>query len=140
MKIELDTNNLSDLDRQLLIAVVETINTGKAPSAPATASVPAPAAPKPAPVEVPVAAEAPTSEEAGDTGSAAEAEDLLAPADPATPAPAGRTMSDAIAAATKLVSNQQSGKVKEALAAVGVKRVSEIPADAIEQFLTELGE
>ncbi len=153
MKIELDTNELTTLDRQLLDAIAETINSVKATSgpeiiatdptpasAPGTATAPVTQTPAPvkkaaqsAKVEPKQAEPVPTSEEATDGG-----EDLIAPADSANPAPAVRTMSDAVAAATTLVSSGQSAKVKEALSVVGVKRVSEIPAESIELFLTTL--
>ena len=48
------------------------------------------------------------------------------------------TMADAVAAATVLVSNGGAGKVKEALAAVGSKRVSEMRVEDIPAFLAAL--
>lgn len=140
MKIELDTNTLSDLDRAVLSLI---LGGEPAPAPAAEQPKPAPAKPKPAParkatVEEVVAAakpepEVPTSEEAGDTG-----EDLIAPADSADPAPAEVTMSDAVAAATKLVSSGQSAAVKDALTGLGVKRVSELADDQIAAFINAL--
>ena len=49
------------------------------------------------------------------------------------------TVADAVAEATKLVSQQKQAKVKEALAAVGAKRVSELKADEdIQKFMAAL--
>jgi len=48
------------------------------------------------------------------------------------------TMSDAVAAATVLVSNGGAAKVKEALAACGSKRVSELKTEDIPAFLAAL--
>lgn len=138
MKIELDTNNLTDLDRELLAVILGTSPAPTPASAPATASVPTPApakkaapakaAAKPAPTPEPEveADETPTSEEAGDTGE----EDLVGGDGP--------TMSDAVAAATKLVSSGGAAKVKAALAEVGAKRVSEMSESDIPAFLAAL--
>lgn len=138
MKIELDTNNLTDLDRELLAVVLGGSPAATPASAPATASVPtpapapakkaAPAKAAPAKVEEPTTEpeETPTSEEAGDTGE----EDLVGGDGP--------TMSDAVAAATKLVSSGGAAKVKAALAEVGAKRVSEMSDSDIPAFLAAL--
>jgi len=48
------------------------------------------------------------------------------------------TMSDAVAAATVLVSSGGAAKVKEALATVGAKRVSEMKTEDIPAFLAAL--
>lgn len=110
MQITIDTTEaLSDLD-QAVLAVLTGSSNG---SAPATASKPAAkkaAAPKPAP-------------------EPAE-EDLLGGGEP--------TMADAVALATKLVSEGQAAQVKEALAAVGAKRVSELTDDTIATFVSSL--
>lgn len=52
----------------------------------------------------------------------------------------GPTMADAVALATKLVSEGQAAKVKEALAGVGAKRVSELTDDTIATFVSSLSE
>lgn len=52
--------------------------------------------------------------------------------------PEAPTMSDAVAAATVLVSNGGAAKVKAALAVVDVKRVSEMKAEDIPAFLAAL--
>lgn len=63
---------------------------------------------------------------------AAEEEDLLGGGEP--------TMADAVAKATKLVSEGQAALVKEKLAAVGAKRVSELTDDNIATFVNSLSE
>lgn len=59
-----------------------------------------------------------------------------APAD--EPSTDGPTLEDAVATATKMVSNGESAKVKTALAAVGAKRVSEVSEDKVAEFLDAL--
>lgn len=135
MKIELDTNNITEQD----LVILRILTGGEAPTTQAPASKPAPAAKpapkaKPEPVAAPEPVEVPTSEEAGDTGD----EELIAPTDSADPAPDGPVLGDAVAAATKLVSGGGSKKVKEALAEIGVKRVSELAPDQIQAFLDAL--
>lgn len=49
------------------------------------------------------------------------------------------TMSTAVSRATKLVSEGKAAKVKEALAQVGVSRVSEVPKDQLGEFVAALG-
>lgn len=48
------------------------------------------------------------------------------------------TMKDAVDLATKLVSGGEAARVKEALAGVGAKRVSEIPEDKVGEFIASL--
>jgi hypothetical protein len=50
----------------------------------------------------------------------------------------GPTLEDAVAAATNLVANGGAAKVKEALASVEAKRVSELSEDKIQAFLDAL--
>lgn len=131
MQITIDTNNLSELDINMLafLAGQEATEPDEpdvpaepepvaVPAKPAKAAAKAKAAPAPEP-------EVPTSEEGGDGGD----EDLLG---------AQPTMSDAVAAATKLVSSGGSAKVKAALETVGAKRVSEMAEGDITAFLTAL--
>lgn len=59
-------------------------------------------------------------------------EDLLGGGEP--------TMADAVALATKLVSEGQADQVKEALGKVGAKRVSELTEDNIATFVNSLSE
>jgi hypothetical protein len=59
-------------------------------------------------------------------------EDLLGGTEP--------TMADAVALATKLVSEGSAAQVKEALAKVGAKRVSELTDDNIATFVNSLSE
>lgn len=123
MKIELDTNNLSELDMAVL--AVLTGNQATAPT-PAVAPKAAPAPAKKAPAK---AAPAPAPEPTEEAGAEAEAEDLVGGAP---------TMADAVSAATVLVSSGGAAKVKEALASVGAKRVSEMQDTDIPAFLAAL--
>ena len=135
MKIEFDTNNITELDTKVL-AVLLGEQTAAQPSPKAVISnteTKAEPTAKPAPKKAPAAKpepvveepEAPTSEEAGDTGD----DDLLG---------GQPTMADAVAAATQLVSSGGAAKVKEALAEVGAKRVSEMQEADIPAFLAAL--
>lgn len=115
MQITIDTNNLSDMDVAMLGFLA---GQGSEPE-------PEPEAPAPAPVKTPAKkavakpAPAPVIEE-----------DLVGGNAP--------TMSDAVAAATTLVSSGGAAKVKEALAVVGAKRVSEMSSSDIPTFLAAL--
>lgn len=130
MQITIDTNNLSELDINMLAFLAgqepeaetepdEPVEETPAPAKKAPAKKAAAAKPAPEP-------EVPSSEEAGDGGD----EDLVGGTAP--------TMSDAVAAATKLVSSGGSAKVKAALEAVGAKRVSEMAESDIPAFLAAL--
>lgn len=132
MQITFNTNELSATD----VAILNVLTGGEATplgtvapkAAPKAAPAPAKAAPaKAAPKAEPVVEEeeTPTSEEAGDTGDA----DLLGDQP---------TMADAVSAATQLVSSGGAAKVKEALAEVGAKRVSEMKTEDIPAFLAAL--
>lgn len=132
MQITFDTNNLTDLDRDVLVAIVEVINGDDStvenvptPEPVVVTPVKATPAKKVAPAPEPEP-EVPTSEEAGDTGE----EDLVG----------GETytLSDAVAAATQLVSSGGAAKVKAALAEVGAKRVSEMDETSIPAFMAAL--
>lgn len=145
MKIEIDTANVSDMDRAILRTL---LGSDVQPGGTVPSTTPAPVAekpkrqpkvtPAPAADETAAAApaqrfsepEVPTSEEDGITG-----EDLLAPADPADPPAAQPTMNDAVAAATPLISGGKANEVKAVLAELGVKRVSELPEDKLQAFL-----
>ena len=144
MQITFNTAELTTLDQQviaLLAGSSQPIN-----GTPVAAPKPAPAkkAPKPEPKPEEDLVPASSAAREGDQAVAAAAaepepvveEDLLG--GDAEPEPEGPTMADAVAAATKLVSSGGAPKVKEALAAVGAKRVSEIPADSIAAFLDAL--
>lgn len=132
MKIELDTNNLSATDVAVLQLLVggsqeTTLKTVSAAAAPTPTPAPAKATPAPkkaAPAPTPE----PVVEEAG-AEAEAEAEDLVGGAP---------TMADAVSAATVLVSSGGAAKVKEALASVGAKRVSEMQESDIPAFLAAL--
>lgn len=122
MQITIDTNNLSEMDIAMLGFLAEQ-------GEPTGDTEPEPEAPAPTPAKAPAKKAAP------------------AKAAPAKPAPEpvedllggdGPTMADAVAAATQLVSTGNQQKVKDALAAVGAKRVSEIAEDQIALFLETL--
>jgi hypothetical protein len=118
MQITIDTNNLSEMDIAMLGFLAE--QGEAAPAEDVAEETPAPAkkaAAKPEPKKAAAKPEPePEPEETTD----------------------GPTMSDAVAAATKLVSNGGAATVKAALAAVGSKRVSEIEEKDIQAFLDAL--
>lgn len=125
MQIHIDTDNLSELDITILDFILNEVSEDEA-DAPAPVETPktsktakaAPAKAEPTPAAEP---EAPAEPE----------EDLLGGGD----AP---TMSDAVAAATALVSSGGAAKVKAALAEVSAKRVSEMKDSDIPAFLAAL--
>lgn len=121
MQITLDTNNPQDLS---LLASLAAALGGEAP-APAAKPAPAPAkkaaASKPAPAPV---------EEPED-----EVEEETQEEETSEPTP---TTDDAVALATKMVSNGEAAKVKAALNSVGAKKVSEVPADKVGEFIAAL--
>lgn len=113
MQVIIDTNNLSDLDLAMLGFLAERGAEGEGGEeieAPATEE---PAAAKPAKAKA---------------TKAEPEEDLVG----------GPTLSDAVAAATQLVSKGEAAKVKEALAKVDAKRVSEIDPAKVADFLAAL--
>jgi hypothetical protein len=113
VQITIDTNNLSELDIAMLAFLAgNTEETEEEPVAEEPAPAPAKAAAK----------KAPTKKE--------PEEDLVGGDAP--------TMSDAVAAATQLVSEGEAAKVKAALAVVGAKRVSEMAETDIPAFLAAL--
>ena len=120
MQITFDTNSLSAVDLEVL-ALIAGMDAPKAEKA-------SPAA-KPAPQAGPKAKAAKAVEEP------VEAVDEAVEDEPATDGP---SMEDAVAAATKLVSTGQAPKVKAALTAAGAKRVSELTADKIADFIAAL--
>lgn len=123
MQITIDTNNLSEMDIAMLGFLAEqgepTGDTEQEPEAPTPAPAKATPAKKAAPAKAAPAKPAPEP-----------VEDLLGGDGP--------TMADAVAAATQLVSTGQQQKVKDALTAVGAKRVSEIAEDQIAIFIDAL--
>lgn len=123
MQITIDTNNLSELDIAMLAFLAGRFDE--------TEDEPEPVAeaPKPKAKTEPKKAAEP-AKEPEPTPEPAE-EDLLGGED----AP---TMSQAIAKATELVSSGGAAKVKTALAAVGVKRVSEMKDADIPTFFAAL--
>lgn len=121
MQITIDTNNLSELDIAMLAFL-------------AGQDEAEPEAPEPDEKPAPAKATAATKKAAAKATPAAEPEaeeDLVGGGD----AP---TMADAVAAATVLVSEGGAAKVKEALAVVGAKRVSEMDEADIPAFLAAL--
>lgn len=159
MYLSFETNELSSLD----LKIIQLVGSEATPVAPGTtpASAPSVVVPiKAVPAEEPVA-EAPAAKPAPAKKAAPAAkpapkpepepepepvveetveetveEDLVG--GEAEPEPEGPTMADAVAAATKLVSSGGAPKVKAALGTVGAKRVSEIPVEAISEFLAAL--
>ena len=147
MHISFDTNELSPQDLRVLAFMAG--QTQLPVAAPEPEPEPEPEPVKPEPVKRTRKPKAEPEPEPEPETSLNTSEDVPAdlgepaPAQPITPAdvddtPEGPTMADAVAAATKLVSSGQAAKVKEALAAVGAKRVSEVPADKIGEFLAAL--
>lgn len=112
MQITFNTEDLSATDKQILALLA---GSAEAPAAPASKPASKPATAKPAAKAEPT----PEAEPAEDT--------------PASEG--GATMEDAVALATSMVSTGKAAKVKEALAAVGAKRVSEIAEDQIQAFI-----
>jgi len=117
VQITIDTNNLSELDINMLAfladageVVEEEVEEPVAVPAPKPAKAKAEPAPEPEPEP---------EEELIEVGDAP-------------------TMSDAVAAATTLVSEGGAAKVKSALAIVGAKRVSEMAEGDIPAFLAAL--
>lgn len=130
MHVAFDTAELSAKDLQMLAILVGDAPAAKPKVNDTPVAKPAPAKKAPAPKPEPEPEATPEPEE-----------DLVGgdePAEPEGPIEVLPTMADAVAAATKLVSSGGAPKVKEALAAVGAKRVSEIPADSIAAFLEAL--
>lgn len=129
MQIIIDTANLSELDINMLAFLAENGEVAETEEAEET---PAPAPAKKTAAKKTAAKKPdpePEAEEEADEPEETEAEDDDAP-----------TMSDAVAAATQLVSSGQAAKVKEALATVGAKRVSEIEEKDIAAFMAALEE
>lgn len=118
MQITFDTSALSALDKDVLRVLL-----GEA--APAPKDVPAPKA-APAPK-----AEAPKAE-------APEAEEPQLPLDEDLVGAPTYTLEDVIKLATKAISSGGQDQVKAALAAAGVKRVSELKADNFAAFVAAL--
>lgn len=116
MQITIDTNNLSELDIAMLGFLA-----GNTEEAEEVEETPAPTPEKKAAAKK-AAAKAEVAPEPLE-------EDLVGE---------GPTMSDAVAAATALVSEGGAAKVKAALAVVGAKRVSEMAEADIPTFLAAL--
>lgn len=128
MQITIDTNNLSELDINMLAfladqgeEVEETL-----PEPPEAKQAAPKKAVKPAVVEQEVGTITTVVEEE----VVVEEEELIESEGP--------TMAEAVAAATKLVSEGEAAKVKAALADVGAKRVSEMEVGDIPAFLAAL--
>lgn len=115
MQIIIDTtNDLSSLDLDVLRAL-----TGQ--------SSPAISAPK---AEEPKKAEAKTAKAAPKAAPDPEPEEDVTPDEV--------SLDDAIALATRLVSNGEAPRVKEALTSLGMKRVGELKGDQIATFVAAL--
>jgi len=121
MHISINTDEaLSDVDKQILAVLAGGVSAPKASPAPAAEAAPKSTPKASKPVEEP--------EEAADE-----------PAEEESTEESGTTLEEAVALATKMVSNGEAKKVKEALGTVGAKKVSEIPADKVDEFVAALG-
>lgn len=121
LNITIDTSELTEAQGQQLIEMVfgGAIKSAPAPSKGTTEKT----APAKTPAKTAASKPAPApAEESDDEGD--DAPEL--------------TVDDALKAASALVSAGKSAKVKEALASVGAKRVSEISKDRLAEFLGAL--
>lgn len=125
MQITIDTNNLSDLD----IAMLSFLAGQEAESEPVAAAVEDPAVEAKVVGKKAPAKAAPAPEPQPEPEPEVE-EDLLGGTGP--------TLSDAIARATTLVSEGGTAKVKAALAALGVAKVSGMTEDQVPAFFAAL--
>jgi hypothetical protein len=135
MQITIDTSKLSELDINMLSFLADQGEVAEEPAPQATAPKRASRKKAAAKAEVAAAPEVAAEPEpaaAAPEPAAAEPEPEAAAEDEAP------TMSDAVAAATKLVSSGQASVVKDALAVVGAKRVSEMGEANIATFLAAL--
>jgi preprotein translocase subunit SecD len=127
MQIVINTEEITDLDRAVLAVLAD--GGATAPVAPKT-EIAETAAPAPAKKAEPAKkAAAPKAEPAPEPKPEPEAEAV---------ASSGATLTDAVEAATKLVSEGKAAKVKAALAEAGAKRVSELAEGDIPAFLAAL--
>lgn len=135
MQITIDTENLSDLDRQILrVALGEefdlkgtVVASAAEPKPPAKKAAAKKAAPEPEPEPEPIAEEAlpePDPEPEADEADDQSDEDLLALA---------------VKKATEMVSGGDAAKVREALDAAGASRVRELNVDNVREFFKALG-
>jgi len=122
VQITIDTNNLSELDIAMLAFLAG--NTEAEEEVAGTPADEETAEPEP---------EKPKAAAKKAAAKKAEPEEDLVGGD-------GPTMSDAVAAATQLVSEGGAARVKAALAVVGAKRVSEMDESDIPAFLAALEE
>lgn len=112
ISINTDDGPLSDTDKNVLRALL-----GDAPAAPAAKTTPAKKT-----------AAAPAKDEPDD-----------APDEDSTADEGSMSLDEAIVLAKKMVSNGDAAKVKEALTAVGAKKVSEISPAKVDKFVAALG-
>lgn len=125
MQITFDTNNLSELDRNVLALVIGQPVDAPAPKAESAA---------PAPKKATTAKATPKAEKAVEEPEEA----VEADSDDEPETSNGATMEDAVALATSLVSGGKAAQVKSALAECGAKRVSELAEDKIPAFIAAL--
>ena len=147
MQITLNTENLTELDRKVLALIGANGNVSakvivSGDIKPSSRKTPVEKATKPEPVEKATEPE-PVKKAAEKPAPKPEpvAEPDEAPAEAPDEAPANTsevTMSDAVEAATRLVSDGKSTVVRAALKSVGASRVGKIPADKIDEFLAAL--
>lgn len=125
MHISINTEEgLSDLDKQILAVLAG----GVAPAAAKPAAKAEKAEEKPKPAAKAKATKKPEPE------PEPEPEEEEAPEEEADEE-SENTLEDAVALATKMVSNGEAAKVKSALGKVGAKKVSEIPEDKVDEFI-----
>lgn len=141
MQITFDTSAISPIDQRIIALLAGSDWPAALAAAPAVKEAPAETvAPDSAVVEqvAPVVKKAAPAKKAPKPEPAEEPAPVVEEETPAEAEADAPTMADAVAAATKLVSSGNAGKVKEALASVGAKRVSEVAEDKIGAFLTAL--
>lgn len=139
MQITLNTENLTELDRKVLALIGANGNVSakvivSGDIKPSSRKTPVEKATKPEPAEKETKPKPEPKPE-----PVAEPDEV--PAEEPETAPANTsevTMSDAVEAATRLVSDGKSTVVRAALKSVGASRVGKIPADKIDEFLAAL--
>lgn len=135
-----DTNDLTALDLAVLRTILDDGAKGGIPR-----PEPAKAEPTPEPAKAePAKPKAKAKPAAKETQAAAEdfADEAPTPAAPEAPAPAeedeGPSREDAVALATKMISNGKAPAVKEALSGLGVARVGELSDEQVAEFIKAL--
>lgn len=131
INIELEVSNLSELGKEELM-VLRALSGEAGDTKPKRTGIQTktPAAKKSQPVKEEPAKEEPAKgEPAKEEPVKEETEDVV---------PSGGSVEAAVQAATQLVADGKSSTVKKALAAVGAKRVSELTAEQVDEFMSNL--